>query len=252
MAKSTVSKLVPKVPSLPNVPGVSRRQQYSASTKNALIDVAQELFTDRGYSGTSLDAIVAGAEVTKGALYHHFTGKQALFAAVFERVEEASAQAIKEAMKGHKDPWDKALAGLQGFLQVVQQDSYRRIVVQDGPAVLGYERYHEQEERSAFAVMVDIVQTVLTEAEPNVEDEMTDTVSRIFFGALSAAGDSVADAETPEAAEAAAARVETILTFVLSGMRALSAQGIHLADLTEEVAAEESEDPEEPEESQEH
>ncbi len=82
MSKSTVSKLKPLVPGV--VPGTSRRQQYSASTKRALVDVAEELFTESGYAATSLDAIVAGARVTKGALYHHFSGKQALFEAVFD------------------------------------------------------------------------------------------------------------------------------------------------------------------------
>ena len=64
MSKPSVSKLVPRVP---GVPGASRRQQYSASTKRALVDVAEGLFTDHGYANTSLDAIVAGARVTKGA-----------------------------------------------------------------------------------------------------------------------------------------------------------------------------------------
>ena len=78
---------------LRKVSGSSRRQQYSASTKRALVDVATELFTEQGYAGTSLDAIVAGARVTKGALYHHFKGKQDLFEAAFMDVEErASAQ----------------------------------------------------------------------------------------------------------------------------------------------------------------
>ena len=61
----------------------TRRQEFSASTKNALVEVAHALFSQRGYAGTSLDDIVAGAEVTKGALYHHFRGKQELFEAVF-------------------------------------------------------------------------------------------------------------------------------------------------------------------------
>ena len=56
-------------------------------SKRALVEVAEGLFTEHGYANTSLDAIVAGARVTKGALYHHFSGKQALFEAVFERVE---------------------------------------------------------------------------------------------------------------------------------------------------------------------
>ena len=83
---TSVPRLVPK-PHLKHAKGTSRRAQYSASTKRALVDVAEDLFTEHGYAGTSLDAIVAGARVTKGALYHHFAGKQALFEAVFERVE---------------------------------------------------------------------------------------------------------------------------------------------------------------------
>ena len=84
MTKSARARLVPKVP---HVPGTSRRAEFSASTRRALVDVAERLFTEHGYAATSLDAIVAGADVTKGALYHHYSGKQALFEAVFERVE---------------------------------------------------------------------------------------------------------------------------------------------------------------------
>ncbi len=93
----------------------NRRQQYSASTKRALVDVAEALFTEHGYAATSLDAIVAGARVTKGALYHHFSGKQALFEAVFERVEADAARAIAKSLKGHRDPWDEG-AGRAGRL----------------------------------------------------------------------------------------------------------------------------------------
>ena len=88
----------------PRCPGASRRQQYSASTKRALVDVAEELFTEHGYAATSLDAIVAGARVTKGALYHHFSGKQALFEAVFERVETDAARTIQQGAQGPAGP----------------------------------------------------------------------------------------------------------------------------------------------------
>ena len=125
---------------LRKVPGTSRRQEYSASTRRALVDVATDLFTDRGYAGTSLDEIVAGARVTKGALYHHFSGKQALFESVFEKVEERAAKDIHKAVRGHRDPWEKALGGLRAFLEVLQEPRYRRIVIADGPAVLGYEK----------------------------------------------------------------------------------------------------------------
>ena len=226
MAKSTVSKLVPKVPPLPGVPGVSRRQQYSASTKRALVEVARDLFTEHGYAGTSLDAIVAGAQVTKGALYHHFSGKQALFEAVFEQVETASALRVTSTMKGVEDPWEQAISGLRAFLEVVQEPTYRRIVIQDGPAVLGYERYREQEERTVFAVVVDIVRSVLVVGGHRVEEEMVTTFARIFSGALSSAGESVAGATDPVLA---AARVESAITFILSGLQSLADQGVHLS-----------------------
>ncbi|WP_435745581.1 TetR/AcrR family transcriptional regulator [Nocardioides sp. SYSU DS0663] len=229
--KPSVSKLVPKVPGVPAVPGASRRQQYSASTKRALVDVAEELFTEHGYAATSLDAIVAGARVTKGALYHHFSGKQALFEAVFERVEADASRAIQKALRGQRDPWEKALAGLRAFLTVVQEPRYRRIVIQEGPSVLGYERFREQEERSTFANVIDIVRSVINAGTWELEEDMLQTFGRIFFGAMSSAGESVSSAEDPVAA---AQRVETAITFILQGFQALADAGVPLPGTVED------------------
>ncbi len=222
MSKASVSKLVPRV-------GPSRRQQYSAATRAALIDQGEQLFTEYGYSATSLDAIVAGAEVTKGALYHHFSGKQALFEAVFERVEAAAAQAVADAVEGHDDPWEKALAGLRAFLAVVQQPTYRRIVILEGPAVLGWTRFREQAERSTFTTVLEIVSSVLQANGPELDEEMVDTFSRIFFGAMSSAGEWVSTSQDPNAA---AARVEAAIGFILNGMRAQLEAGVEVTSGT--------------------
>lgn len=217
MSKATVSKLVPRVP--------SRRQQYSAATRRALIDVAAELFTEHGYSATSLDAIVAGAEVTKGALYHHFSGKQALFEAVFERVESEAAATIHGSFRGQDDPWEKAIAGLRAFLEVVQQPTYRRIVILEGPAVLGWTRFREQAERSTFACVLDIVSSVLQAGGPQLDDDLVETFARIFFGAMSSAGEAVSTSDDPNAA---AARVEAAIGFILAGMQSQLQAGFEL------------------------
>ena len=222
MAKSSPSRLTPRVP---HVPGTSRRAQYSASTKRALVDVAEERFTDNGYAATSLDAVVAGADVTKGALYHHFSGKQALFEAVFDRVETDAAASIRQALRDHDDPWEKARAGLRAFLNVVQEPRYRRIVIQEGPSVLGYERYREQEERSTYANVLDIVRAVLSAGAWELDEEMLHTFARIFFGAMSSAGESVSVAGDPIAA---ALRVETAIGFILAGLQALADTGAEL------------------------
>jgi len=220
MPKAAVSKLVPKVP---GVPGATRRASYSASTKRALVEVAEGLFSENGYAATSLDTIVAGARVTKGALYHHFSGKQALFESVFERIENDAAKKIQKALRSEKDPWRKATAGLRSFLEVVQETRYRRVVIQDGPAVLGYERFREQEERSTFANVVDIVRASLEAGGWDLDDDMLQTFARIFFGAMSSAGESVATAVDPEAA---AVRVEAAIGFLLSGIQSLVEQGV--------------------------
>ena len=212
---------------LRKVHGGSRRQEYSASTRRALVDVATELFTAQGYAGTSLDEIVAGARVTKGALYHHFSGKQALFESVFEKVEERAARDIHKAVRGNRDPWEKALGGLRAFLEVLQAARYRRIVIADGPAVLGYERYREQEERSTFATVLDIVRSVLGAGSWELDEAMLQTFARIFFGAMSSAGESVATAEDPEEA---ADRVEAAIGFIIAGFRSLADAGVGLPD----------------------
>ena len=206
---------------------MNRRQRYSASTKRALVDVAERLFTENGYTATSLDAIVAGAEVTKGALYHHFSGKQAIFEAAFERVESRATAGIAQATEGHQDPWLKAQAGLRAFLDAVQEPGYRQIVISDGPSVLGHERYREQEERSTYAIVDEIVRAVLTDTEWDLDDAMLDTFTRIFFGAMSAAGGSVAVSED---ASAAALRVEAAIGFILAGLQRLLEDGVEPPD----------------------
>jgi AcrR family transcriptional regulator len=204
-------------------PTPSRRPRWSASTRDALVDAAEQLFAEHGYQATSLDAIVAGADVTKGALYHHFSGKQAIFEAAFERVEARATQGIAAARTGHDDPWEQALAGLRAFLAAVQEPSYRQIVVSDGPSVLGHARFREQEERSTYAVVDEVVRSVLTSDDWELDAPMLDTFTHIFFGAMSAAGGSVAASEDPAAA---ADRAEAAIGFVLTGLRRLLEGGV--------------------------
>ncbi|MCW2833791.1 MAG: TetR family transcriptional regulator [Nocardioides sp.] len=227
MSKPPVGRLVPKVP-VPKVPkAAGRRPPYAGSTKRSLVDVAELLFTEQGYAATSLDQIVAGARVTKGALYHHFSGKQALFEAVFQRVEGTAGTAIEKALKRQRDPWLKAEAGLRAFLEVVQQPAYRRLVIQDGPSVLGYERFREHEERSTFASVTEIVRAVLNAGTWEVGEEMLNTFTRIFFGAMSSAGESVATSNDPSAA---AVRVEAATGFILAGLQSLVDAGVEPPD----------------------
>jgi hypothetical protein len=109
----------------------------------------------------------------------------------------------------------------------VQEPAYRQIVISDGPSVLGHERFREQEERSTYAIVGEIVRSVLTTGAWDLDEDMLDTFTRIFFGALSAAGGSVAVDDDPAAA---AARVEAAIGFIMAGLQQLLEAGVEVPD----------------------
>src|SRR3982074_3450264 len=107
----------------------SRRLDYSESTRNALVDSAIKLFTMQGYAATSLDAVARRARVTKGALYHHFSGKQALFEAAVGVVEQTAGGRLSTVVAGEGSAWDRAIQGIETYVKSCLDPSYQRIVV---------------------------------------------------------------------------------------------------------------------------
>jgi AcrR family transcriptional regulator len=190
--------------------------EYSESTRQALVDSAVELFTEHGYAGTSLDGIAKSARVTKGALYHHFGGKQALFEAAFDAVETNVVARLAGVISGTGNPWEATRSGLRAFLEVCLEPSYQRIVVQDGPAVMGWERWRAAEEAYTFGVVRGVV-TALVEAG-EIDPLPIDALARVMFGALSAGATAIAGSGTPQQARADIGEcVERVLTGLRTG-----------------------------------
>jgi AcrR family transcriptional regulator len=194
----------------------TRRQDYSSSTKRALLDNATILFTDHGYAGTSLDEVVAAARVTKGALYHHFPSKLALFESVFDRVQESTTAEIDKAINASKDPWERAQIGLDKFLEVCREPRFRRICLQEGPVALGHERWHEAEKASSLGIVQRTVDDLL--ADLGGGDDLNEAFAAVFYGAIRSASEYVADAEDPDAASD---EVQSAIGAILAGMRLL-------------------------------
>ncbi|MYS83668.1 TetR/AcrR family transcriptional regulator [Embleya scabrispora] len=121
---------------------VTRRAQHVADTRAALLTAARELFATQGYAQTGTEEIVARARVTRGALYHHFKDKADLFRAVMATVAAEAAEALvahemRHARDHPSEPWDQLRHGFQSFLDVCTTGDFQRIVLVDGPAVLG-------------------------------------------------------------------------------------------------------------------
>ncbi|HEX2316216.1 MAG TPA: TetR/AcrR family transcriptional regulator [Thermomonospora sp.] len=125
----------------------TRREQYAESTRRALLDTGLRFFAERGHTDVSAEELVRAAGLTRGALYHHFNGKKGLFEAVFEELEDRAAQRIATAMDTAADPWSRALAGLEAFLDVCGDRDYREIVLIQGPVALGWQRWRELDQR---------------------------------------------------------------------------------------------------------
>lgn len=115
------------------------QEQRRSQTRRALVSAARTLFAEQGYAGTSTPEIVAAAGVTRGALYHHFADKEALFAAVVEEEHLLMAMTINATGEGDEEPGPiKALiAGCDIFLDAMQDPGRRQILLIDAPAVLG-------------------------------------------------------------------------------------------------------------------
>ncbi len=187
-----------------------------AHTRRALVSVARDLFARQGFAATSLEEIVSGAHVTKGALYHHFRGKQDLYGEVLATVEDDARERIRARIADVADPWERALVGLREFLAVAQGEEYRRIVILEGPVVLGYERFREQEERSTYGLVQDIVGGLLSPYD--LPESQLAAFTRLFFGAMSATASAVAQSPDPQQA---ADDAEGAVVLVLAGIRSL-------------------------------
>lgn len=209
-----------------------RRQEYPASTKQELVSTARALFTEQGYAATSLDSIVAGASVTKGALYHHFDGKKALFLAVHHAVEKDAVRRIGQAVDRQTDPWVAATEGLHAFLEIAREPEYRRIIIQDGHSVLGFDELQDSE-RTTFDTVQGLVRATMTSGSWQMPEPMVETFSRIIFGAMSSAGAAVATSQDPEAETV---RVGASVGLLLSALRHMSTHHASLEDAIAPVA----------------
>jgi AcrR family transcriptional regulator len=128
--------------------GATRRAEHVADTRQALVDAARRLFTEQGFAATGTEEIVSAARVTRGALYHHFKDKTDLFRAVMEQVAREVAEELVTAGLAATDTpagaWDEVRDGLSAFLDLcVVTDDFQRIVLVEGPAVLGHEAWDD-------------------------------------------------------------------------------------------------------------
>ena len=176
--------------------------------------VARALFAERGYAGVGTEEIVARADVTRGALYHHFADKKALFRAVHEELERELVAQVGEQIAGIEDPWELTVTGVRAFLDACTDDALRQIALIDAPAVLGWEEWREIDARYGLGLVTFGLQNGM-EAGVFRQREVA-PLAHLLMGAMTEAALRVANASDPDAARREA---EPALLALLEGLR---------------------------------
>lgn len=112
-------------------------------TQTAIVRAAKRIFGERGFAATTMDDIAAGAHVAKGAVYHHFPTKEALFEAVFEQASLELVSDLDRISRAEKDTLAAIAAGTQAYFSACSKGATGQIILRDGPAVLGWERWRD-------------------------------------------------------------------------------------------------------------
>ena len=191
------------------------RARQAEATRDLLVSVARELFTEQGFAATSIEDITKQAGAAKGALYHHFTGKHELFRAVYEAVEADAVSAVMAAALAEREPWAGVRAGLSAFLDACLEPAFRRIVVLDSVTVL----QHEVREGGIEHVELPMLRTVLTPltASNHLPGVAVEPLAHVALGGLYGAALFIARSPNPNAARE---EVDAVLDTLIGGLRA--------------------------------
>ena len=200
---------------------VNRQEARSRSTRTKLIRSARALFARRGYAGTGTEEIVRRAGVTRGALYHQFPSKEDLFLAVYEQVEQELTERVVAGLGELDSPLAALRAGMRAFLQACTTPEVQRIVLLDGPAVLGWERWREVAERYGLGLIEREVEAAVQAGE--IAALAPGPLAHLLMGALDEAALLVA--REPAGADEVAALLERLLDGLRPDRRARRSAG---------------------------
>lgn len=190
------------------------REDQAVLTRRRLMETARRLFGERGYAETSLDEIVLAAGVTKGALYHHFEGKEHLFRTVFEEVKRELSRAVAAAQMPPQ-PWDSLVAGARTWIEVHTDPAVVRIVLLDARAVLSPEAWHSIDRQWGTVIVRSALRRAMNRGI--IARAPLGPLARIVSGAYTEACLLVAESEDPERAREEAV---AIIERMLRGLRA--------------------------------
>jgi AcrR family transcriptional regulator len=191
--------------------------ERSEATRAKLLRAGRELFAKRGYGDVGTEEIVRRAKVTRGALYHHFDDKRALFRAVHESLEAELTEQIGAELAAAASDSPDALAaltvGVRAFLDACLDPAIARIALIDAPSVLGWAEWREIDERYGLGLVIGALELGMDAGR--IRRQPVRPLAHLLLAAMGEAGMVVANAEDPAAARA---EIEPALLALLEGL----------------------------------
>lgn len=122
-------------------------------TIRRLVDIARTHFTEYGYANAALESIVQEAHITRGAVYHHFRNKKELFRTVLEAVQQEVAERVEREASTSENVWEQLYLGCRAFVVAAVEPRNQRIMLVDGPAILGWEAWRALDEKHSMRLL---------------------------------------------------------------------------------------------------
>lgn len=183
------------------------REQHAEATRQALLRAAATRFAAQGYAQTSLDEVASDVGSTKGAVYHHFKDKRALFAAAYEHLSSAL---VSELVQHPLMASGEVADAIAVFLSLAPDVAYSRVLFLEGPAVLGPAMCRDIDMRHGLGLMEALVSRLIT---PELRQQVSSTVlTRLMLATLIEAVQMIATADSPEHADALARQARLVLS----------------------------------------
>jgi AcrR family transcriptional regulator len=174
------------------------RIEKGRETRERLIATGRELFGERGYDATPIEAILERAGVARGALYHHFSNKEALFDAVLDRLVAEIADTAADAARTATDPVESLRAGCRAWLRMALDPAVQLIALVDAPAVVGWSRWRGLDEQHTLGRLRSNLQAIADTG--GLPAGQVDVLAHMVLAAVNEAALMIARSENPRAA----------------------------------------------------
>lgn len=191
------------------------KAEQAKLTITKLTEIARHYFSTYGYADASMEEMVKTAGLTRGALYHHFGNKEGLFMAVLASVQKEIGERVESEAAKSEDPWEQLLLGCIAFVTAAVEEQNRRILLIDGPSVVGWDAWRKMDEEHSMRLLREQLQDM--EQQGYLKPVSINALTHLLSGAMNEGVLWVAQMSDQEQA---LADIQTALSLLLDGYRA--------------------------------